>query len=67
MNDMINERKICLNCLYLCRMGNGRFTCTHKDSVNFDKGPIDLDIALARKCDNHVGVRIKEGQTIFYR
>lgn len=63
----VKPRKVCINCIHLCRLDNGRFTCTCKDSGSFNKGTIDVEIALKQKCDNHTGVRNTGYQYIFYR
>ena len=63
----VEPRKVCINCIHLCRLADGHFTCTCKDSGSFNKGNIDIEIALKRKCDNHTDVRCTRDQFIFYR
>ena len=66
MNDkphIYKPRRICLNCIHLCRLGNSKFKCTCTKGIN---DVIDLDRALSDKCENHIGVRMRDNQMIFY-
>lgn len=65
MKNKTTQKKVCLNCMYLCSMGNNMFKCSSPYNQNPDR-VMDLNMTLDYTCSKHSGTK-KNNNTVFYQ